>query len=230
MAFQAQGREHQLFAIRGFVFTSTPQLVCGSGPPPPAPFHVSAPVSSFASCSVCGFSERGQGRGTSAAGMADPAPVLTAPWLVAGGELAGVRRTELPALGGLWPALLLEGFALIWGDGSDRAAAPVLGRPCLGVLRAKCRRAEATLVPAGTGRQPEGEVPRIAHPTGAEGLSQGQHPQQGMPPPTSISLAPSPCPAAGTAHRPDRRTWHCLPWCLQRLAGPQPRGTQKPWR
>lgn len=123
--------------------------------PPPTPFHVSAPVSSFASRSVCGFSERGQGRGTSAAGMADPAPVLTAPWLAAGGELAGVRRAELPALGGLWPALLLQGFALIWGDGSDRAAAPVLGRPRLGVLRAKCRRAEATPVLAGTGQQPK---------------------------------------------------------------------------
>lgn len=88
MAFQARGRAHCLFAIGGFVFASTPRLVRGSELPSHPPFHVSAPVSSFASRSVRGFSERGRS-GASAAAVADAVPALAAPWLAAGGELAG---------------------------------------------------------------------------------------------------------------------------------------------
>lgn len=213
MAFQAQGREHQLFAIRVcFCFhpTASSRFRALLAPIPCLlRFHPSPPAR------VCGFSERGRGSGASAASMADAAPALTAPWPAAGGALAGAPGAEPPTLRGTQPAPRLEGFALLWGDGRAR----------LGVLEAKRRRAEATLVPAGMvqsrrrdaedgpSRGDGGAAPAPA-PSAGDAASHKHEPG-------SRPRPPQPAPLTGQT---DRRMRHRLPRCLQGLAGPQPGG------
>lgn len=185
----------------------------------PSPLHVSAPVSSFASCSVCGFSVRGRGemrgRGWGC---------LTAGACTDAGSRQGLRgcsswhRAARAGTG----LELLERFALVWGR-SDRAEA--LGRTRLCAHGAKRRRAEVTPVPAGTSRGDEGPMPRIARPTKRRGcpaasactsaLSAASHERDPGPKPRPLRLAPVagrtdgrgsrwPCCLLGPAQQPRR--------------------------
>lgn len=99
---------------------------------PPQPRSMSL-LQFHPSRSVCSFSAQGRGSRVLAASTADP---VRGPGAAATGSY-GAHGARLPELGGLQPALLLEGFALVWGSGSDQTTAPAWGRARFGILGAK---------------------------------------------------------------------------------------------
>lgn len=214
MAFQAQGREHQLFAIRVcFRFHPAAGSWFRALLLAPIPcllrFHPSPPAR------VCGFLERGRGSGASAASMADAVPALTAPWPAAGGRLPGRLGPSCPRCEGRsrlrgWRGLLCFGGMAEPSLGSSKQSAAGPRRPW-------CQQGWS---------RAEGEMLRMARPAGTEGLPRRQHPQRGdaasrKHEPGSQPKPLQPAPLTGQT---DGRTRHRLPRCLQGLAGPQPGG------
>lgn len=127
--------------------------------PIPSLFHVSAPVSSFASCCL-------RLLGARASRDAGPGPGLPARGgLQRRGEQAGAG-TELPVLGRGWSSWR----GSLWsGDAQTELWHREEPRTRLCAHGAECHRATVTPVPAGSSRGAEGSVPRIARPTERRG-------------------------------------------------------------